>query len=771
MTLTSTHETEETTMLLAYATGGATDTALQVKGYTWEGFCARLMSPRVGNKDGSYYIRGGKLKANKRSDENLLEGELLILDADSTFDPVSGEITSGAPPLRDVAAALERLGYTFVAHTSHSARPQDDFWKYRVVFPAKLRSADELGDCLDYLLAQLHGEGVYIADVAEARRWSQPWFLPRVRSDEDREHFVAIQNDALPFDVAAALDWADSRRKAESQIHSARTRQADPEPARSAGSANGESGADFRAFNDAASLDWVRDTLEGAGYRFGYFDRRQQCYRYMRPGSESRTHGVVVFRGSQGHWCVYSHHGTADPLSQRVSDPFDLATILRFSGDRKAAARALLPQRATEPSIVEKIAARQMEGETRPVTSVGLQADPTVNQSEPFMVHPTGNGASEQNANGFTLEHWSQMQDQQVRWLVQDVIPSGGFVALFGKPGTFKSFVALYLAGCIASGWEAFGNETEQTAVVYVAGEGGFGMSLRMKALKKLHDIPDDAPIYFLRRQINLRSTLDDATKLVAAVKALNVDVGLIVIDTLARAFAGGNENASEDMGAFMAIVAEIQRLLSCAALVVHHSGKDEARGMRGHSSLFGAIDAELEVTRLSRDGADERIGQMRTSKQKDGEDNKSFMYRLPLVSLSDIDPDLSSLAVQPIDSAEAEALGVRKKSSGSGSGDSKKTRNKDSEVDEMAVKALRNALDKAGQEPMFDQMKDAETVVHDKVWDACFERLYDPDGTKKPDSARRALDRAKTRPYLSGQIRTFNEYSWFSMSCENPDK
>ena len=358
------------------------------------------------------------------------------------------------------------------------------------------------------------------------------------------------------------------------------------------------------------------------------------------------------------------------------------------------------------------------------------------------------------------------MQDQQVRWLVQDVIPSGGFVALFGKPGTYKSFVALYLAGCIASGREAFGKETEKTAVVYIAGEGGFGMGRRMRALRELHDIPDEAQIYFLRRQINLRSSLEDATKLVDAIRALNVGVGLVVIDTLARAFAGGNENASEDMGAFMAIVAEVQRLLGCAALIVHHSGKDEARGMRGHSSLFGAIDAELEVTRLSQDGAENRVGQMRTSKQKDGEDNLTFMYRLPLVSLSDIDPDLSSLAVEPIDKAEALAMGAKIKASG----DDKKTRNRESLAEGLAVKALHLALKHKGAEPMFDQMKDAKQVAHEDDWLDFFRTVYDPDNEKSPDSARRALAKAKKRPYLSGRIRTFNQYAWFSEAYDGPD-
>lgn len=745
MKLDAMHETEEATMLLAYAIGGATDVSLHVKAYTWEGFCDRLTSPRVGNKDGSYYIRGGKLRAPKRSDENLIEAELLILDADSTFDPHTGEVTSGAPPLPIVADALNRIGLTYVAHTSHSARPQDQFWKYRIVFPAKLKSVEELNDCLDFLIAQLHGMGIYIADVMEARRWSQPWFLPRVRTEADKQHFVAARNDGLPFDVVAALEWAQGRRKAEEAIHAAKTSQRQPAPLQVAG--EGHDG--IRAFNDAASLDLVRDTLEAAGYKFGYFDRRQQSYRYMRPGSESKTCGLVVFKGSQGHWCTYSHHGNADPLSHKVCDPFELATILRFGGDRKAAARALIP-RKKEPSIVEQISSRQMEGHAQ-----------AVNHAQPQQPEPAS------PPNDFHLEHWAKMQDKPVRWLIKDIIPAGGFAALFGKPGTFKSFVAIYLAACISCGDEAFGQETEQTGVVYVAGEGGFGMSLRMKALKKVHDTPEDAPIYFLRRQINLRSSLDDATKLVEAIKALNIDVGLVVIDTLARAFAGGNENASEDMGAFMAIVAEVQRLLNCAALIVHHSGKDEARGMRGHSSLFGAIDAEIEVLKMSQDGAETRIGQLRTSKQKDGEDNLTFLYKLPLVVLSDIDPDLTSLVVEPISQAEAEALGA-KRSGKTGSG---KTRNKPSKVEEMALETLQLALDKKGVEPMFDQMKDTEMVVLEDVWSQFFADKYAQKSTRKTESAARSWRRAKNELYKTGQIKGFNQYVWISNTYDEADK
>jgi hypothetical protein len=75
-------------------------------------------------------------------------------------------------------------------------------------------------------------------------------------------------------------------------------------------------------------------------------------------------------------------------------------------------------------------------------------------------------------------------------------------------------------------------------------------------------------------------------------------DAALIVVDTLAVTFGGGNENAPEDMGQYVANMKRIMAESGAAVLVVHHCGKDEAKGMRGHSSLLGALDGELIVER-----------------------------------------------------------------------------------------------------------------------------------------------------------------------------
>lgn len=74
--------------------------------------------------------------------------------------------------------------------------------------------------------------------------------------------------------------------------------------------------------------------------------------------------------------------------------------------------------------------------------------------------------------------------------------------------------------------------------------------------------------------------------------------VRLVVIDTLARCFGGNDENDARDMGAFIEGCDVIKQKTGATVLVVHHSGKDEAKGARGSSSFRAALDAEFNVKR-----------------------------------------------------------------------------------------------------------------------------------------------------------------------------
>ena len=91
-------------------------------------------------------------------------------------------------------------------------------------------------------------------------------------------------------------------------------------------------------------------------------------------------------------------------------------------------------------------------------------------------------------AKQIAIEHWDSIQDEPVKWLIEGVIPVGAFTALYGPPGSFKSFIALDIAEAIATGRSWMGNGvSEPGAVLYIAGEGFGGVGARIKAIKQHH--------------------------------------------------------------------------------------------------------------------------------------------------------------------------------------------------------------------------------------------------------------------------------------------
>ena len=251
----------------------------------------------------------------------------------------------------------------------------------------------------------------------------------------------------------------------------------------------------------------------------------------------------------------------------------------------------------------------------------------------------------------FKIESWQSVKDEPVNWLIQDVIPEKSFVALYGPPASFKSFIAMDIAECIASGREWLGKKINGTGpVLYIAGEGHGGIGARIAAIKQHHNTPDEAQVYVVRSQINLRSSVEDFTNLILAidelVQGLGVDLRMIVIDTLARAFGGGNENSSDDMGAFIQATGKIQNRYKCSLMLLHHAGKDTTKGLRGHSSLLGAVDTQMEIMRFP----ETTKGLILMSKQKDGEDGQRYGFEAITVDIDRSDLGLengSSLVIE----------------------------------------------------------------------------------------------------------------------------
>lgn len=316
--------------------------------------------------------------------------------------------------------------------------------------------------------------------------------------------------------------------------------------------------------------------------------------------------------------------------------------------------------------------------EAQPITSVDdvtiparLLTAPEIpaatQEKEPQITAP-GNvyNETDKTYKPFKIESWQSVKDEPVNWLIQDVIPEMSFVALYGPPASYKSFIAMDIAECIASGRPWLGKEINGTGpVLYIAGEGHGGIGARIAAIKQHHNTPDAAEVYVVRSQINLRSSVDDFTALIVAidelVETLGKDLRMIVIDTLARAFGGGNENSSDDMGAFIQATGKIQNRYRCSLMVLHHAGKDTTKGLRGHSSLLGAVDTQMEIMRFP----ETMKGLILMSKQKDGQDGQRYGFEAISVDIDRSDLGLengSSLVIEARETAENEVQKEQKK-------------------------------------------------------------------------------------------------------------
>ncbi len=208
-------------------------------------------------------------------------------------------------------------------------------------------------------------------------------------------------------------------------------------------------------------------------------------------------------------------------------------------------------------------------------------------------------------------------------WRVRGVLPASGVAALYGPSASGKSFLAMDMAAAIAEGAPWFGCRVIPTPVVYVALEGEAGIRLRAAAWEARNGrpLPDDLGVVLQSFHLTDPRDIQD----LAAVMPRG---GVLFVDTLNRAAPLAEENGSGDMGEILEAVKALQAAMGGIVVLVHHSGKDATKGMRGHSSLFAAMDAAVEVSR----NGDRR--EWRVAKAKDGADGLAYPFRLNVVDL-----------------------------------------------------------------------------------------------------------------------------------------
>jgi hypothetical protein len=236
---------------------------------------------------------------------------------------------------------------------------------------------------------------------------------------------------------------------------------------------------------------------------------------------------------------------------------------------------------------------------------------------------------------------------QEQPYYVDELIPKGAIVVIWGRPKCLKSFWTLDLCMHVASGWEYRDRYTEQATVVYCAFEGAHGFKKRIAALRVKYGLTSDhaAPFFLMAAQTNL---IQDSKLLIAdiAYQLGEQKPGIVVLDTLNKSLFG-SESKDEDMGSYLRAAEAIKDRFGCSVIIVHHCGHDDTRP-RGHSSLPGGLDTQIAIKRT------ESIVTATVEMMRDGPEDTQITSAAEVVDvgMDQAGKIISSLVIVPTDEA-----------------------------------------------------------------------------------------------------------------------
>src|SRR6516165_6330599 len=353
----------------------------------------------------------------------------------------------------------------------------------------------------------------------------------------------------------------------------------------------------------------------------------------------------------------------------------------------------------------------------------------------------------------FTLTRFNEVTlSTSSIYLVKNLIPRAGLIIVWGPPKCGKSFWTFDVTMHIARGVPYRGRRVQQGTVVYLALEGGNGFRRRIEAYRQAHSITE-APFYLITDRVDL---IRDHRALIDCIReAITTDDGtpvIVVIDTLNRSLAG-SESSDEDMAAYIQAADAIRATFDCAIAIVHHCGIDGTRP-RGHTSLTGAVEAQIAVTR---DDAKRIVVEVEWL--KDGQEGDTIISELETVTvgIEDDGEAITSCVVRPVETE------LR---SGVSSTSEKKARRSEAKSLRTFRDAFIEALDTSGK--FIHVRSDGPQVraanVNDVKWQ--FNRRWatgEGEPEKRAEAQRKAFDRLlKSLPpeFVTG-VQDQTEWIW----------
>lgn len=210
-------------------------------------------------------------------------------------------------------------------------------------------------------------------------------------------------------------------------------------------------------------------------------------------------------------------------------------------------------------------------------------------------------------------------------FVVEGLFETSSVVGVVAAPEAGKSLLMQEIAVCVALGQPFHGRRVKRGLVAYLVGEGQHGLFARFQALATRYDFAADVcPLVVAKAP----TSLIDAIELLRVEESIRrkaelfkMPLTLLIVDTLARFIAPGDESKAMDMGAYLAAIDTLRG--EAAAVTLHHPGHGDGTRGRGSSSWKAGLDTEYSLA-----NADKTIT-VTCQKMKDGEKPKPFSFRI----------------------------------------------------------------------------------------------------------------------------------------------
>ena len=226
-------------------------------------------------------------------------------------------------------------------------------------------------------------------------------------------------------------------------------------------------------------------------------------------------------------------------------------------------------------------------------------------------------------------------QPAPLRWIIKGWLPDSSVNMVYGESGAGKTFLTLDMACCIASGKAWHGHKTKQGIVVYMAGDGNYGLRQRVTAWCRQNNITDLDNLLISNKAVDIDSPAIAAQIINAIREITSDDVAAIFIDTVNNHMSG-DENSAKDTRNMLNACQIVSRALNSSICLNHHTGHavDSKNRARGSSAWKASLDSSILVMKV-----DNSI-EVSCTKMKDAEPPEAFFGKLSTVDLGWVDED-----------------------------------------------------------------------------------------------------------------------------------